>query len=68
MSLLSDAMETCVMLNKLSVDDGYGGERIVWTPGSSFQAAFDFNTSMQARVSESQGVTNLFAQHAAGGG
>lgn len=60
MSLLSDAMETCVMLNKVSVDDGYGGERITWTDGASFQAAFDFNTSMQARVAESQGVRNLY--------
>lgn len=60
MSLLSDAMETCVMLNKTSVDDGYGGETTTWTVGASFQAALDFSTSMQARIAQASGVTNLY--------
>ena len=60
MSLLNDAMEQCVMLNKAVVDDGYGGEKIIWTDGASFQAAIVFDTSMEARIAESQGSTELY--------
>lgn len=60
MSLLQDAMTDCRMLNKAVVDDGYGGERTTWTNGASFQAAIVFDTSVEARVAESQGVTSLY--------
>lgn len=60
MSLLQDAMESCVMLNKAVVDDGYGGERTTWTNGASFQAAIVFDTSVEARIAESQGSTELY--------
>lgn len=60
MSLLQDAMTDCRMLNKVVVDDGYGGERTTWTNGSTFKAAITFDTSVEARVAESQGVTSLY--------
>lgn len=60
MSLLSDAMESCTRLNKSVVDDGYGGETITWTPGASFMAAIVFDSSIEARVAEAQGVTSLY--------
>lgn len=60
MSLLQEAMESCVMLNKSVVDDGYGGERTTWSPGATFQAAITFDSSIEARVGESQGVTSLY--------
>ena len=60
MSLLSEAMETCVMLNKTVEDDDLGGERTTWKAGSSFQAAIVFDTSIEARVGEAQGVTSLY--------
>lgn len=60
-SLLSDAMEPCVMLHKVSKDDPYGGDELVsWTIGASFDAAFDFDVSMEARRGEAQGVTSLY--------
>lgn len=46
MSLLSDAMESCVMLNKITADDRYGGETTRWVEGSHFDAAIVFDTSM----------------------
>lgn len=60
MSLLLDAMEDCTILNKATVDDGYGGYDTQWTEGATFKAAIVFDTSMQARVAAVQGVTNLY--------
>ena len=60
MSLLSEAMEQCVFLNKSKVPDGYGGYKTEWTDGATFDAAIVFDTSMEARVGEKQGVTSLY--------
>lgn len=60
MSLLSEAMETCVMLNKQTSDDGYGGYMSTWNEGASFDAAIVFDTSIEARAAEQTGVTSLY--------
>lgn len=60
-SLLSDAMELCVMMHKTTQDDEYGGETIVkWVDGASFNAAITFDTSIQARVGQAQNVSSLY--------
>lgn len=60
MSLLSDAMEKCIYLNKQVTPDGYGGYTTVWTEGAEFDAAIVFDTSIEARVAEAQGVTSRY--------
>ena len=60
MSMLTDAMESCTIINKSIVDDGYGGYDTQWKEGAAFKAAIVFDTSMQARVAAVQGVTNLY--------
>lgn len=60
MSLLSDAMTTCVILNKQTAPDGYGGYDITWADGAEFKAAIVLDSSMQARIGEKQGVTALY--------
>lgn len=60
MSLLSESMETFVMLDKITGPDGYGGITAHWTDGASFTATATFDTSMQARVADQQGVTSLY--------
>lgn len=60
MSLLSDAMENCIFLNKTKEPDGYGGYRDAYTDGAEFDAAIAFDTSIEARVGEKQGVTSLY--------
>lgn len=60
MSLLLESMEECVMLDKKTEPDGYGGYTPVWTEGVSFKAAVTFNTSMEARTAEKQGVTSMY--------
>ena len=60
MSLLSDAMEKCIILDKQSVADGYGGRITSWVEGAEFQAAIVLDSSMEARIAEKQGVTALY--------
>jgi hypothetical protein len=60
MSLLSEAMEECVFLNKQVVKDGYGGYKTVWTEGADFKAAITFDTSIEAKTAEVQGVHSLY--------
>ena len=61
MSLLSEAMENCMLLNKSSVPDGYGGRRDIWQESDfDFNAAIVFDTSLEARRAEKEGVTSLY--------
>lgn len=60
MSLLSEAMEKCVILNRIKDNDGYGGYTIEWQEGATFDAAIVFDTSIEARTAEKQGVTSLY--------
>lgn len=60
MSLLSEAMDECVMLDKITVDDGYGGYKPTYVTGVSFNAAVVFDTSIEARIADKQGVTSLY--------
>ena len=60
MSLLTEALEDCVLLNKVTVDDGMGGYSRTWTDGAHFPAACVFNSSMEARRADKEGVTSLY--------
>ena len=60
MSLLNEAMESCVMLDRQTTSDGYGGFVERWTDGATFQAAIVLDSSMQARIAAAQGVTGLY--------
>lgn len=60
MSLLSDAMESCVLLNKSTTLDQYGGFVNTWVEGASFDAAIVFDTSMQARAAQVHGVSSMY--------
>lgn len=60
MSLLTQAMEDVVMLEKKRVPDGESGFTTDWQLGVQFKAAITFDSSMQARTAEKQGVTSLY--------
>lgn len=60
MSLLSDAMESCTMLDKRTEADGYGGYKVSYVAGAGFNAAVVLNSSMQARIAEHEGVKALY--------
>lgn len=60
MSLLDEAMEACVMIDKTTRPSEYGGTEPVWVEGAPFNAAIVFDTSMPARLASVQGVTDLY--------
>ena len=60
MSLLTEAMEQCVMLNKVVQSDGFGSYYAQWVEGVPFDAAITFDTSIEARSAEVQGVTSVY--------
>lgn len=60
MSMLNDAMEPCVMLDKKRKPDGEGGYITEWTDSVEFDAAITFDDSMQARIGAKSGVTSLY--------
>lgn len=60
MSLLSEAMETCQMQDKRTVDDGYGGYVIRWSDGATFNAAIVLDDSIEAQTAMSAGVTGVY--------
>lgn len=60
MSLLEEFTESCTIIDKRTIPDGYGSFMPDWVDGAGFDAAIVLDTSMQARIGESQGVTNLY--------
>ena len=60
MSLLSNAMEKCVFLNKRRVNDPEGGYITEWEEGAEFDAAIVFDNSMEARTAEKAGVSSRY--------
>lgn len=60
MSLLDEAFEPCIMLHKITSNDTYGGEITQWVNGAKFDAAITFDSSIEARTAEQQGVTSLY--------
>ena len=60
MSLLTEMMEIFHIMVKVTSDDGYGGVTPEWKEGATFQGVATFDTSMQARAAEKQGVTSMY--------
>jgi len=60
MSLIDEKMEQCVHMTKRSVSDGLGGYTYAWVDGTAFTAAIVKDSSMQARIAEKDGVTELY--------
>ena len=61
MSLLLNAMEPCHHLDKITITpDGMGGYIPSYTPGGEFKAAIVFNTSLEARRAQAEGVKSLY--------
>lgn len=60
MSLLTQAMEDVVLMEKKRDPDGEGGFTTGWAGGVQFKAAISFDSSMEARSAEKQGVTSLY--------
>lgn len=60
MSLLDEAMEQCIMVDKTTQPSEYGGVKPVWQDGAPFSAAIVYDSSMPARLASVQGVKDLY--------
>lgn len=60
MSLIEASMEECSVLNKIRIPDGEGGFITQWVEGVRFNASITFDSSMQAKIADRQGVTSLY--------
>ena len=60
MSLLENAYEDYVLIDKKRVSDGLGGYVTEWTDGVTIQGAMVFSSSMQARTAQSLGVSSVY--------
>lgn len=59
MSLLTDFQEKCVLMEKRRVPDGRGGYIIEWEDGAEFEAAITYDTTVQGKIAQAQGVKDL---------
>lgn len=61
-SLLEQAYEfsDCVMLDKTTVPDYFGGTTTEYVEGAKFSAAVVFNSSTEAKIAAAQGVKTLY--------
>ena len=61
MVALFDRMKTpCAMMQKTSASDGEGGRTTSWTEGTSFDAAIHRESSLNARIAEREGMTDIY--------
>ena len=60
MSLIDTMKTACTMLDRRTLADGMGGYTQTWVDGAAFQAAIVKDSSMQARLAEKQGVTEVY--------
>ena len=60
MSLLTDAMVDCVIMDKTTVADGYGGVTTTWADGAKIKAAIVANTPSADVRAQQLGITTVY--------
>lgn len=60
MSLLDNAMEFFTIINKIVVDDGYGGTTTRWADGAKIKGAVVFDGSTEMKIAQAMGVTAAY--------
>ena len=60
MSLLTEAFEDFVVINKTTVPDGYGGTTTIYTEGIPIQGAMPYDNSTQTKIAQAMGVKNTY--------
>lgn len=58
--LIDEMMEDCCLMDRVSVPDGEGGWDYTWKAGAPFKAAIVKDTSLNARIAEKEGVTEVY--------
>lgn len=60
MSLLNEAMTDCILMDKKTTPDGYGGYTTTWTEGALFRSAIVLDNSVEGLQAQAMGVTGLY--------
>jgi len=60
MSLLENAYEDFIVINKSVIDDGYGGTTTEWTEGATISGVMVYDSGSQAKIAEAMGVKSLY--------
>jgi len=60
LSLLTQMMEECRILNHVRTDDDFGGYTDAWEPGAKFNAAIAKNSSTEQQIAEKEGLSEAF--------
>ncbi len=60
MSLLDDAFEYFIVMDRRTVDDEYGGIETVYVNGAEIEGALVYDGSTQAKVAQAMGATSLY--------
>lgn len=60
MTLIDSFKVPCVLMESVRVSDGEGGFTSTWQEGAEFSAAIVRNSTMEARIAEKEGVTNVY--------
>lgn len=60
LSLLSQMMNDCVLLNHIRVNDPFGGYKETWEEGATFQAAISKDGSIEAQIAERQELGEIY--------
>lgn len=59
-SLLDDAYEDFVILNKSVIDDGYGGTKEVYADGITIKGVMVYDNGTQMKIAQQMGVTDAY--------
>lgn len=60
MSLLDEAMDAFVLMDKVRVPDGYGGTTPRWVDGITINVAVQYNGSNEAQIAQALGSTSAY--------
>lgn len=60
MSLLTEAFEEFVVMNKTTVPDGYGGITTIYTEGVPIEGAMPYDNSVQVKIAQAMGAKSTF--------
>lgn len=60
MSLLEAFTDECIIMNKIQVNDGYGGFSTNWIEGATINCAIVENKTLEAEKAKIMGVTSVY--------
>lgn len=60
MTIIDSFKTDCILMERNRTSDGEGGWNVSWSEGIPFRAAIVLDSSINARIAESEGVTGVY--------